>query len=246
MIKFESQDTANLEICDTANKPIPLVLNRQMIKILEDMAVPNFWFFQEQNKELDRLRLITAQTCNTVAFLKRQKIADKLGLPQLIRCLERIGIDYKKDRFLCSVVEAVVLRELRLLKHKARIPIEEGATLFGIADEYGFLEEGEIYITFDQSAVVRSSYLDLDKCEMIVTRYVFRPGHAGWECEHESSRLARFTEPPHCILDLNHSNTPFEFLVANNLSATGLRHFIPVMSNLQSIAYRLRDIPYAP
>ncbi|KAI0130271.1 RNA-dependent RNA polymerase [Xylariales sp. AK1849] len=170
MVKFESEDNANLEICDMANKPIPLVLNRQMIKILEDMAVPNEWFFEQQNKELNRLRRITAQTINTIAFLKRQKIADHIGLPQLIRRLDKIGIDYKKDRFLSSVVETVVLRELRLLKHKARIPIEKGVTLFGIADETGFLEEEQIYITFEKSEIVNAESMDLDECEMIVTR----------------------------------------------------------------------------
>lgn len=30
MVKFQSDDTENLEICDAANKPIPLVLNRQV------------------------------------------------------------------------------------------------------------------------------------------------------------------------------------------------------------------------
>jgi hypothetical protein len=30
MVKFESDATEYLEICDTANKPIPLVLNRQV------------------------------------------------------------------------------------------------------------------------------------------------------------------------------------------------------------------------
>lgn len=30
MVKFESDDIKNLEICDTANKPIPMVLNRQV------------------------------------------------------------------------------------------------------------------------------------------------------------------------------------------------------------------------
>jgi hypothetical protein len=30
MVKFESNDIENLEICDSANKPIPLVLNRQV------------------------------------------------------------------------------------------------------------------------------------------------------------------------------------------------------------------------
>ncbi|KAI1860360.1 uncharacterized protein JN550_011512 [Neoarthrinium moseri] len=170
MVKFESQDKANLEICDQASKPIPLVLNRQMIKILEDMAVPAEWFLGEQDKELNRLRRITSTTYNTTAFLKRQKVADQVGLPRLLRRLELIGLDYKKDRFLCSVVEAVVLRELRLLKHKARIPIETGVTLFGIVDETGFLEEGEVYITFEKTDVVQTDYLLFDEREMIVTR----------------------------------------------------------------------------
>ncbi|KAH6651893.1 RNA dependent RNA polymerase-domain-containing protein [Truncatella angustata] len=170
MVKFSSDAIDNLEICDLASKPIPLVLNRQMIKILEDMAVPNDWFFQEQDKEVNRLRRITATTFNTVAFLKRQKIADQLGLPRLIRRLDQLEIDYKNDRFLRSVVEAVILRELRLLKHKARIPIEQGVTLFGVVDETGFLEEGEVYITFDLTDLIDTDFLSLEEKELIVTR----------------------------------------------------------------------------
>lgn len=172
MVKFESDDTLYLEICDMASKPIALVLNRQMIKILEDMAIPAEWFLDMQNRELYRIRRITATTFNTTAFLKRQKIAEKLGLARLIRRLESIDIDFKNDRFLCSVVEAVILRELRLLKHKARIPIEEGVTLFGIVDETGFLKEGEIYVTFDQTSLIETDYLTLDEYKMIVTRFV--------------------------------------------------------------------------
>lgn len=173
MVKFQSKDIGNLEICDMANQPIPLVLNRQMIKILEDMAVPNEWFFMQQDKELERLRMITATAFNVSAFLKRKKIADQLGLPRLIRRLDLLEIDYRKDRFLCSVVEAVILRELRLLKHKARIPVEQGATLFGVVDETGFLREGDIYIAFDKADLIKTDYLSLDYCEMIVTRYAY-------------------------------------------------------------------------
>lgn len=113
MVKFETEDKDNLEICDSANKPIPLVLNRQMIKIMEDMKVPNDFFFKHQNRELNRLSLVTAHTHNTVEFLRRQKIGEQVGFWQLIRWLDRNEIDYKIDRFLASVVEAVVLRELR-------------------------------------------------------------------------------------------------------------------------------------
>lgn len=46
MTKFRSEDTVDLEICDMASRPIPLVLNRQMVKILEDMGVSEHWFFK--------------------------------------------------------------------------------------------------------------------------------------------------------------------------------------------------------
>ncbi|KAI0537726.1 RNA dependent RNA polymerase-domain-containing protein [Xylaria digitata] len=168
MLKFESPDKQNLEICDVANKPIPLVLNRQMIKILEDMEVPESWFFKAQNRELNRLRKITAVTDNTVVFLKRQKIAEQMGFHQFIRRLQKLGLDYKKDAFLCSVVEAVVLREVRLLKHKSRIPVEQGVTLFGVMDEFEYLGDEEVFITFDKRQ--GSSYPNLHNCLVIVTR----------------------------------------------------------------------------
>ncbi|KAI8958864.1 RdRP-domain-containing protein [Daldinia sp. FL1419] len=162
MTKFESEDSQYLEICDMGNKPIPLVLNRQMIKILEDMGVTEEWFLQVQNLELERLRMITAQIYNTVTFLKRQKVAEQINFSKFIRRLHKLGIDYKKDKFLCSVVETVVLREVRLLKHKARIPVEQGVTLFGVMDEFGLLEEDEIYVTFEQDKLYRKRGIDID------------------------------------------------------------------------------------
>ncbi|KAF3070560.1 putative RNA-dependent RNA polymerase 2 [Daldinia childiae] len=162
MIKFESEDSKYLEICDMGNRPIPLVLNRQMIKILEDMGVTSEWFLQVQNLELERLRMITSQIHNTVTFLKRQKVAEQINFSKFIRRLHKLGIDYKKDNFLCSVVETVVLREVRLLKHKARIPVEKGVTLFGVMDEFGFLEEDEIYVTFEQEKLYKKGGINID------------------------------------------------------------------------------------
>ncbi|KAI1389188.1 RdRP-domain-containing protein [Hypoxylon trugodes] len=173
MVKFESDDIRYLEICDMGNKPIPLVLNRQMIKILEDMGVAADWFFRVQNREIKRLRAITASVHNTMAFLKRQKVAEQINFSKLLRRLDKLGIDYKQDPFLCSVVETVVLREVRLLKHKARIPVEKGVTLFGIMDEFGFLEEDEIYFTFDKKKLKLHGKYDEDEIYdqlVIITR----------------------------------------------------------------------------
>ncbi|KAF3766441.1 RdRP-domain-containing protein [Cryphonectria parasitica EP155] len=140
MTKFASDDDRVLEICDMASKPIPLVLNRQMIKILEDMG----------NTELKRIREVMTDTDNVAGFLKHKKIAENIRFDYLFRQAAKMGVDWQNDHFMCSVVKAVVFRELRLLKHKARIPVENGITLFGIMDETGFLKENEVYVTYDR------------------------------------------------------------------------------------------------
>jgi hypothetical protein len=141
-----------------------------MIKILEDMGVSDAWFMEQQSQELYRLQLVTAHISNTVGFLTRQCVAHGVGFPRLIRRLDLAGIDYRKDQFLSAVVEAAVLRELRLLKHKARIPIAQGVTLFGIMDETGYLHEGQIYIAFDDAHFIADRYMFLNNRRMIVTR----------------------------------------------------------------------------
>ncbi|KAM0559335.1 hypothetical protein ACHAPJ_004358 [Fusarium lateritium] len=173
MMKFPSKDVTELGICDASSKPLRLVLNRQMIKILEDMGTSNDWFFKLQNNALDILRNVTADATNTGYFLEYQAIGVNMGLPKLVKQLERMGIDYRRDKFLKSAVEHVVLRELRLLKHKARIPVEKGVTLFGIMDETGFLEADEVYVTYDKTYGVcngRRINSTLSDGQIIVTR----------------------------------------------------------------------------
>lgn len=148
MIKFESNDR-QLEICDVASKPMPMVLNRQLIKILEDMGAPEEWFLRLQSSEVHRLRGITETVYNTANFLRSQKIGESIQLHKFLRQTEQMGVDYRRDSFLRGAVEVVLLNELRLLKHKARIPVWNGMTLFGVMDETGFLKEGEVYVTFD-------------------------------------------------------------------------------------------------
>ncbi|KAJ0349272.1 hypothetical protein COL154_013624, partial [Colletotrichum chrysophilum] len=149
MEKFPSRDTENLEICDGASKPLKMVLNRQMIKIMEDLGVRNEFFLRLQKVELDRLRAVTADAYNTGTFLHVQGIGLNFFLPTFIKSLDRYGIDYRGDSFLRAVVQNVVLQELRLLKHKARIPVPNGVTVFGVMDETGFLREGEVYVAYD-------------------------------------------------------------------------------------------------
>ncbi|ATY60774.1 rna-dependent rna polymerase [Cordyceps militaris] len=172
MMKFPSQDLQELGICDVASRPLRLVLNRQVIKILEDMGTSASWFLALQNDALDFLRAVTATPLNTSTFLQYQDIGSAIGLPSFIKQLSKMDIDYRHDEFLKSVVEHVVLRELRLLKHKARIPVPKGVTLFGVMDETGFLGENEVYITFDSTRGKSGERMDATLIDgpVIVTR----------------------------------------------------------------------------
>ncbi|KAK4640048.1 hypothetical protein QC761_0087900 [Podospora bellae-mahoneyi] len=135
MKKFESPDEANLDICDMASKPIPMMLNRQMIKILEDMDAPPWWFLELQRKEVNHLRAITRTVSSTASFLAMKDIGESIRLPHLLRQTESMGVGYRQDLFLCSVVETALLKEIKLIKHKARIPVPKGITQFGVMDE---------------------------------------------------------------------------------------------------------------
>ncbi|KAK4183734.1 RNA dependent RNA polymerase-domain-containing protein [Podospora australis] len=148
MTKFESDERSFLEICDMAYKPIPMVLNLQLIKILEDMGAPDCWFLELQDQEVRRLRAITATVYNTASYLRIHSICEGVRLYAILRQAEDMGIDYRRDTFLRNAIEAILLKELKLLKHKGRIPVRKGITLFGVLDETGFLKEGEIYVTF--------------------------------------------------------------------------------------------------
>ncbi|KAK1761553.1 RNA dependent RNA polymerase-domain-containing protein [Echria macrotheca] len=169
MEKFKSRATNILEICDMSSRPVPMFLNRQLIKLMEDLGIDEQWFLDLQEKELDSLRGITATVFNAAAFLQAKSVGEPVNLSRFIKEAERLGADYRQDPFLRNSVGIVILRELKALKHGARIPVPQGITLFGIMDETGLLKEGEVYVTFDWSKT--HSRLRMPQgCRVMVTR----------------------------------------------------------------------------
>ncbi|KAL8783757.1 MAG: hypothetical protein Q9195_009284 [Heterodermia aff. obscurata] len=145
MIKFEGSTAYDIEICGAAFKPLPMYLNRQLIKILEDLGVPDEAFLTLQDEAIRQLRDATTSPVNATNFLRRVHVGQSARLPGLFLALRDIGISYSDDAFLRHVLEVCVLVELRELKHRSRIRVADGMTLYGIMDETGFLQEGEIY-----------------------------------------------------------------------------------------------------
>ncbi|KAI5198587.1 RNA-directed RNA polymerase [Aureobasidium subglaciale] len=147
MEKFIGSGSITLEVCGAAWRPYPMVLNRQFIKILEDLHVPLHSFMVLQDKAIEKLRTMTTNTFNASFLLKDTQTSKAARLPGLLEMLADIGLDYRKDSFLREVVEMAVIIKLREIKYKGRILVQNGVTLYGIMDETGFLQEGQIYVT---------------------------------------------------------------------------------------------------
>lgn len=148
MIKFRGCVDRNIEICSIA-KWLPMVLNRPLIKVLEDLGVADQTFIDLQQDAVNELRDSTKSAAFAANFLKRQRIASgPLRFPWMIEVLYNIGLNFRDDTFLERVLELTLLTALRDLKHKARIPVPQAVNLMGIVDETGILEEGEIYCPY--------------------------------------------------------------------------------------------------
>lgn len=132
MRKFETKASWNLEICGAGFRPLPMILNRQFIKIFEDLGIPLKVFTDLQTQAIDQLRSMTHSSINTATFLEDLEMTKSVKLPQLIRHLGQIGLDYHSDQFLYHVVEMAVVSKLRNIKYRGRIPVRDGLTLYGI------------------------------------------------------------------------------------------------------------------
>ena len=132
MIKFEGTNVSDIEICGSAVKPLPMFLNRQMIKILEDLGVQDDVFRELQATAVDKLRATTLSANHAADFLSRNYIGVVAKIPWLIRTLWQMDLHFNDDDFLKNALELAVLSQLRELKYRARIHIEQGVTLYGL------------------------------------------------------------------------------------------------------------------
>lgn len=151
--KFPSNNEM-LGICGAATRTLPLYLNRPMIKILEDLGVEKDIFVDFQTEAISRLRAMAESPINASNFLEVSGYGQVASIPWLIKELYYMGVPALEDHFLFSIVELILIMRLRDLKYKGRIPVEEGATLFGIMDETDTLEEGEVYCAVADGSII--------------------------------------------------------------------------------------------
>ena len=152
MIKFQGSSDINLEICQAA-KLLPLYLNQQYIKILEDLGVDERVFLEMQKHDVAQLRESASSATGAANFLERDSIGRAAKLPFLLRKLQLIGLSFQADRFLSNAVELRMLIRLREIKYRSRLRVEKGCVLYGIMDETNYLKEGQVFCTFQTDSI---------------------------------------------------------------------------------------------
>ena len=145
MIKFEVPynpfaSSTRIEICGAGFKPLPMYLNRPLIKILEDLGVQPQAFLDLQTKAVETLRITTESAINAGYFLQRNHIGKAARLPWLFRKLHYIGLSFSEDNFLRNALELAIIIQLRELKYRSRILVEEGMTVYGMSS-YSIVRE---------------------------------------------------------------------------------------------------------
>lgn len=149
MIKFTGSPSDEVEICGSNARALPFKLNRQVIKILEDLGVPDATFERLQEQAVQKLRESSTSTLSAIDFLSKNMSNSSSGLPALLKALKLINIDVTEDNFLRDLLGALLQVQLREIKYRSRILVPDALTVYGICDETGFLEEGQVYVTWD-------------------------------------------------------------------------------------------------
>ncbi|KAL8638350.1 MAG: hypothetical protein Q9228_004498 [Teloschistes exilis] len=181
MIKFQA-DATQIEICGAGFRPLSMFLNRQLIKILEDLGVPSQAFVELQDEAVEQLRITSENPVNAGYYLQRNGIGKATRLSWLVHKLHYIGISFSDDGFLRDTLELSVLIQLRELKYRSRIYVERGFTAYGkliyssivdfakqkqgIMDETEFLKEGQIYCSVknEKTGLILTGRVVITRC----------------------------------------------------------------------------------
>ncbi|KAF8609423.1 RdRP-domain-containing protein [Ceratobasidium sp. AG-I] len=147
MDKFDSA-SLDIEVARAFDRPSPCFLNRPLIMILEtaNKIEPGI-FLRLQQSAVKNTRESMRTFLGATKLLEIHGLGASFKLPSILVRLQNIGLELEHCHSLgiktaLKDAETDILREL---KHRARIPVPDSWKLVGIADEFEYLKQGEIY-----------------------------------------------------------------------------------------------------
>lgn len=145
MNKFTS-DHDILEVCKLS-APRELHLNRQDIVLLESREIPQTTFLRLQNDE--HLWLVHALLQTSIAYeLLQEKLVPVFELQKIARNMNII-----EEPFFIQLIITCAFNIIRELIDRTRIRMDKNKArnMFGIVDEYGVLESGQVFIQYTET-----------------------------------------------------------------------------------------------
>ena len=126
----------------------PCFLNRPLIMILETAnKIESAIFLSLQKRAVQNTHESMRTFLGASKLLEMHGLGASFKIPSILVRLQSIGIDLE-DCLSLGIKTALKDAEtdiLRELKHRARIPVPDSWKLVGIADEFGYLKQGEVY-----------------------------------------------------------------------------------------------------
>ncbi|EEP75602.1 conserved hypothetical protein [Uncinocarpus reesii 1704] len=113
-------------------------LNRQLIVVLSALEVPDEIFIEKLRVMLENLELAMSSEAQAIHLL--HKYVDPNQMTLVLAEMVQDGFQASKEPFVTSLLELWRAWQIKYLKEKAKIIIEDGACLFGCLDETGTLK----------------------------------------------------------------------------------------------------------
>lgn len=143
-------------------------LNRQIITLLVSLGLEtsNLSKLQEECcKKLSEQQVVDG---NLFAYVNH--VHNLSPTKNLIKEVVQAGINIVKEPFIKGVLDTIRIRSFINLKEKSNILIEESVRVMGVLDEYGILNEGEIYVSYSISGGLEDDVKIVEQDEVVVTK----------------------------------------------------------------------------
>jgi hypothetical protein len=175
MIKFNAPHSTDVEIAQAFVRPSKYYLNRPLIMVLEGLGVRYDVFKRLQETAVRDVKGAATSLEKAVKTLDQSGLGSSYRLSSTLLQLTKLDMTPSiMDDFYDRMIEITIHHVLRDLKQHARIPVDEGYTLVGVADIHGYLQEGEIFACATISETGEFHYLEGD---VLVSRSpIIHPG----------------------------------------------------------------------
>lgn len=154
MAKFRS-DHHMLEIVAWAGRSVAY-LTRQSIQILNSLGIQNDVFLKMQDEFLEEISSMVASDAE--AFFALKGVLPQMRIWWIETFLKEMGVPLLSDAYLASLVDAVYRYNLTNTVLRARVPIQKGRTLMGVADFTGTLQYGQVFVQYTERVGESDAY----------------------------------------------------------------------------------------